>query len=121
MRTLKYIAFTSLHVAALWFGLVEGMNGLLNIGLAMTWFGIVFSWFMLSDAAINEMTKNKRGAAFLAIDRTIDLGIAGLLIYFGWFVTGLLFAMHIIFCMAGRAEADKRIAAAAELKAMADA
>ena len=117
MRTLKYIAFTSLHVAALVFGLVEQHDGALNVGLALTWFCIIVSWFILTDNAINELAKRKRSTLFVAFDRSIDLAIALLLIYFGWFITGGLYALHIALVATASIEANKR-RAAAELKAM---
>lgn len=117
MRALNYIAFTSLHVAMLWFGLVEQHDGALNVGLALTWFCIIISWFILTDNAINELAKRKRSTLFIAFDRVIDLSIALLLIYFGWFITGGLYALHIALVATARTEANKR-RAAAELKAM---
>lgn len=120
MRAIKYILFLATHIAALWFGLVEKNDGLLNVGIAMTWFCIVISWFLLSKSSIKAMSNIKRGEAFLFFDRFVDTCIALTLIYFGWFVTGALYGVQIILAAAARSEADKLIAAR-ELKAMADA
>lgn len=117
MRALNYIAFTSLHVAALWFGLVEQHDGALNVGLALTWLCIIASWFSLTDNVINELAKRKRSTLFTAFDRSIDLAIALLLIYFGWFITGSLYALHIALVATASIEANKR-RAVSELKSM---
>ena len=116
-RFITYSLFTSLHVTALWLGLVKQHDGALNVGLAMTWFCIILSWFMLTESAIKELAKRKRNTLFIAFDRVIDLSIALLLIYFGWFVTGALYALHIALAATASIEANKR-RAVAELKAM---
>ena len=117
MRMMKYIAFTSLHVTALWLGLVEQHDGALNVGLALTWFCIILSWFVLTEGVINELAKRKRNTLFIAFDRVINLSIALLLIYFGWFVTGVFYALNIALVATANIEASKR-RAVAELKAM---
>lgn len=110
MRTIKYILFTSLHVVAMWLGLVEKIDGWLNVGLAMTWFCIIVSWFMLSDASIKHIAQNRRGKVFWAFDTLLDMMISGALFYFGWFITGGFYVLHIMIVQTARSEAEKRFA-----------
>lgn len=116
-RFITYSLFTSLHVASLWLGLVEQHDGALNVGLALTWFCIIIHWFILTDNAINELAKRKRSTLFIALNQGIDLAIALLLIYFGWFITGGLYALHIALFATAIIEANKR-RAVSELKSM---
>lgn len=59
MKLAKWVLINSALLAMMWFGLVEGVEGALNIALLMSWLTVIISLFCLSDSVIKKMLEDK--------------------------------------------------------------
>ena len=61
MKAILWIIANFGMIAALWFGLVEGIDGALNIGILMVWFATLTSFFMLNEKVTDDLIKKQGG------------------------------------------------------------
>lgn len=94
-RAAWWVAINGAFGALLWFGLVEGVQGALNLGLFMAWVFVFVSLFVFTDSAQAEMAKKWRSVP-RPIGVASDLAITGLLIWYGAWVTGAVYMIGFV-------------------------
>lgn len=105
-RAAWWVAINGAFGAMLWFGLVEGVQGALNLGLFMAWVSVFVSLFVFTDSVQAEMAKKWRSVP-MPIGVASDLAIIGLLIWYGAWVTGAAYMIGFVIHEAGWEAASK--------------
>ena len=91
---MKWIAMNALMAAALWWGLVEGVAGAKNVGLAMVWWVVVCSLATTGTEFRKELAKKEMFPSVPRwIDGGFDIAIAVLLLWHGLMITGIAYAI----------------------------
>jgi len=87
MKRLVAIFIDTAWLAGLYFGLVHGIEGALNVGIFLTWFMFVVS-FGLFDKQVASETGN---IPLWAISRSVafDLAAIAMLVWHGWIITAI--------------------------------
>jgi hypothetical protein len=99
-RRIKYVAINGAFAAALWFGIVEGVDGAANLAMAWAWFLAVVSLCVSDDAIAKTRNRFPTPAIPETINVAYDLAIIGFMFWHDWMVTGGSYALHMIM-MAG--------------------
>lgn len=83
-RILSWLVTVTLFNVALYFGLVQGIQGAANIAQFYIWFAFLFSWFALSDLCVRDVQKK----GLLGIPEWIfglqNFTVLAALLWFGW-------------------------------------
>jgi len=97
MRFIRYLSLNGLLFGLLWFGLVEHVQGALNVGLFFVWVLSAASLSFLTEPVVVS-TSRKGFSAPYWFDVTFDLTIIGLLVWYGclWSAGAYLFHMIMI-------------------------
>lgn len=108
MKYLKYLVLNSILALSLWFGLVEGIQGALSLGLFMSWLMFVLSLTILSDKAIEKGTKEGLWVP-VWFDTLFDSFIVGLLAWHSCFWTASVYLIHMSIVMVYRSKVQDKI------------
>lgn len=110
MRAIRWAVLNGVFAGMLWFGLVEGMQGAKNVGLFMAWMTSVFSIFALTEEGAAAVAKHERSVPAV-FDVCFDMAIAGLLVWFGAWATGIAYTIQIVILAGVRARNESAKAA----------
>lgn len=81
----------------LWVGVVNGLDGALNLGLFLAWFAIIMSFFAFSDSAKSARKKVFEHSSIRKhLDTAYDIAVLVFLIWHGFMLTGAFYAVHIL-------------------------
>lgn len=96
MKRLFSIVIDTVWVVCLYYGLVHGIEGALNVGLFLTWFMFIVSFGLFSK----EVAETAGEIPVWAIARSLifDLAAIGMLAWHGWIITA---AVATWACMIG--------------------
>ena len=98
MKTIKWFLLNGLFAAMVWFGLVNGVVGARNIAIFAAWFCFVVSLLMLgSEAQKNVAKSNYKQPVPPWLDRIFDSYISAMFIWYGFWLTGLVYFVHMLF------------------------
>lgn len=105
-RWIKWAIFTGGTAALLWYGLIEGIEGAKNVGLCLAWCH-VFLGFLWLRVDVQTEGFNAANVIPSVIVFSVDTFIAGMLIWHGYFVTGVMLFIAALCKQHGWAEAIK--------------
>jgi hypothetical protein len=105
-RWIKWAIFTGGTAVLLWTGLNEGVEGAKNVGLCLAW-SHVFLGFLWLRVDVQKDMATAANVIPSAIVLSVDIFIAGLLIWHGYFVTGVMVFIAAACKQHGWAEALK--------------
>lgn len=98
IKILRYCLINGLFAAAVYFGVIVGIEGVQNIVKFITWASFIMA--LLIWAAVNAdsviLTKMKGKSVPLWVDSTFDIGITLVLVYAGWIGYAVLYLIHSI-------------------------
>ena len=95
----KYLLINGGLVVSLYFGMVSGITGAMNVGLFILWVTIIISGFLLIEDVRKEenvVTALQNLPVPRSIDRIFDIGIVLSLVWYGWIITGIGYFIHMI-------------------------
>lgn len=111
MKALLWTLVNGAMIAALWFGLVEGIDGALNVGLVMVWFAIVTSLFMLSSEVTGKLIREHGGRSVPDwLNWVSDIAVILILAWHGWLWTAGFFLFAAFIQQGALTQAKERIA-----------
>jgi hypothetical protein len=108
LKHLKYLVLNSILALSLWFGLVEGIQGALNLGLFMSWLVFVLSLTLLSDDVVERGAKEGLWVP-IWFDTLFDSFIVGLLAWHSCFWTAGVYFIHMCILVAYRSKVQDKI------------
>ena len=105
----KYVLVNGLIFVAVWFGMVKGVKGAENVALFFLWFFSLCSLGYTNKEVIDKLAKRKEYPAVPQfIDVSYDLTILTILIWYSYWVTGIVYLIHIGLCMSLREAVKNR-------------
>ena len=93
-RILRWVISNGLFAVVLYFAYFEKINGAENIALFYAWFTIVFSFAARSDAVIKSHKYKKRIIPSW-LNFCFDAGVTAVFVWFGAWITGIFYFIHI--------------------------
>ena len=97
MKQIKWVLMNGLLACALWFGLVEGVRGALNVGLVMVWWVVVCSLVTVRDDFRAKAAQSDKFPSIPpALDGAFDTCIAVLILWHGYIITGVAWAISAV-------------------------
>ena len=92
MRLIRFILINTGFAVCLYFGLVEDVNGAINVALFIAWFHVFVGIMCVSETVAVEIRKNKRTVPF-EFDITYDLLVTLAFLWHGYWVVGVLYLL----------------------------
>ena len=94
MKVLKWVLLNGLFGVAVYFGFIEGHEGAYNAAMFVAWVSIVCSFLLLADPVIEKMKETGRTMPAW-INISFDAVITITFVWFGAWVTGGFYLLHI--------------------------
>ena len=94
--TLQWLAVSIVFNLTLYFGLVGGIQGAVNIAQFYIWFCFVVSWPALSDKCVRDFQKNGKHLVPLWLVTPQNLGVLALLLWYGWIWSACAWMVKVI-------------------------
>jgi hypothetical protein len=94
-RVLQWAIPNALFGVALYFGVVEGVQGAANIAQFFIWFTFAISFFCLSDDSVKRLRANGASTIPASLDLSFDLAALALLLWYGWIFSAIAWAVRI--------------------------
>jgi hypothetical protein len=93
-RLINWILVNGFFLLALVSGVFYNVEAAETLAIFMAWITVIFSFFLKSEHAQEEMVKQGRSVPKY-VDMVFDIIIVGILIYGGWWITSLMYLIHI--------------------------
>ena len=95
MKTVKWLFFNVVYACLLFWGVYEGHDWAFNIGMFLTWLGILFSFVLFWPSVRKELPKDMLSVP-IPVNASFDVLILLFFIANGFFVTGALWFIRTI-------------------------
>lgn len=92
MRLIKYLSVNAVFAVLIYLGLVNEINGALNVALFMAWFTVFCGFMSLTDVMTEELQKKGRVVPF-QLDITFDVIVAAAFSWHGYWVIAALYLL----------------------------
>ena len=102
MRAMKWILVNGIFAVCLYHGLINEIDGALNVALVLAWVSIVFSLFLFIDSIADKVKAEmkEKGRYSLPVPYwamfLFDISIVGAFAWFGYFVVASLYLVQLI-------------------------
>ncbi|MCB8748351.1 hypothetical protein LHU53_15730 [Rhodoferax sp. U2-2l] len=93
-RVLQWAIPNALFGVALYFGVVEGVQGAANIAQFIIWFTFAISWVSLSDAFVRRVRAEGPSPIPASLGLSFDLAALALLLWYGWIFSAIALAVR---------------------------
>lgn len=94
MRVITWVALNAIFLLAIWFGVIQGNDGALNLAYFMAWL-TVFSGFLCMSPGLMHKIREKGRSVPAPIDIGFDFLVLGIFAWHGSFVTAAFYFIHI--------------------------
>lgn len=98
-RVTKWVVFNSIFFTMLYFALWEKIPGAINVVEFFIWFLFVVSLLTMVPGVPKEMMKDPEklpSKPWRVFDGVIDICVTLAFIWFGWWVIGSIYAIHVL-------------------------
>lgn len=112
-RFLYWLVTQGTLAGLLWLALVENSEGAGRVVVVYVWVILVVSLILMTDSFHREAAKQSdqlgkpRAGWFKGLDKLVDLSITGVLIWHGWWFTGVAYLVHLPFAYAAESKLDE--------------
>jgi len=95
-RIVSYLVLNGALAGSLYFGFVQGINGAENIAYALAWFAIIGGFFAGGNDNVRKAVRDAGRSVPAWLNHTIDIGVLGVLFWFGAWFTGIFWVIHML-------------------------
>lgn len=103
-KQFNWLFFNGLFLAAIYYGLFEGINGAKNIAIFVAWLTFIISLSMLHDDVVKIIKKNGKYMPQW-VDAIFDICVICSFLWFGYFITAIAYLISVLITHSARSKA----------------